>query len=166
MATRVKKFRLLSISSIEESPPSLFSFRSNPKARQLGKQQRLSSGPPTALEQPAVRRSSSVCVLNENFRSEKSLSQNGCPYLRDSGAEAFSNPPPPAIQPPAAPVPPPPLPPSPPPLLPCNTEEKVLVCYTCVRPRQYRKNGESGEGERSKGCCKKRRHLAAAPVNA
>lgn len=30
-------------------------------------------------------------------RPEKSLSQNGCPYLRDSGAEAFSELPPPTV---------------------------------------------------------------------
>ena len=40
--------------------------------------------------------------------AEKSLSQNGCRYLRDSGAEAFSNPPTASCIPP----PPPPLPPT------------------------------------------------------
>lgn len=51
----------------------------------------------------------------EESRSEKSLSQNGCPYLRDSGAEAFSELPPPTVNPP--PPPPPPSPPPPPPRL-------------------------------------------------
>lgn len=35
--------------------------------------------------------------LAERSRAEKSLSQNGCPYLRDSGAEAFSKLPPPTV---------------------------------------------------------------------